>query len=156
MIVSESGKFAFEKKPNAELKFHGTVWYLAGEFGKDARETKENIKKLCRIAKRQGYNLLRFHTTDFLCSSDPAKLAEGFDLYDFLISEAKKNGIYLNLLIANNVFDDSGKSWDARFSAKMKMLMGDEKTRKDWEAHARKQLDHINPYCAVPKIRTGS
>lgn len=149
VIVSEGGKFAFEKKPNAELKFHGTVWYLAGEGGKDVRETKENIKKLCRIAKRQGYNLLRFHTTDYLCSSDPAKLAEGFDLYDFLISEAKKNGIYLNLLIANNVFDDSGKSWDARFSAKMKMLMGDEKTRKDWEAHARKQLDHINPYTGL-------
>ena len=149
VIVSKRGKFAFEKRPKAKLKFHGTVWYLAGERGKDVRETKENLKKLCQIAKRQGYNLLRFHTSDFLCSTDPAKLAEGFDLYDYLISEAKKNGIYLNLLIGNNVFDESKKSWDARFSTKMKMLMGDEKTRKDWEAHARKQLDHINPYTGL-------
>ncbi len=149
VIVSKRGKFAFEKRPKAKLKFHGTVWYLAGERGKDVRETKENLKKLCQIAKRQGYNLLRFHTSDFLCSTDPAKLAEGFDLYDYLISEAKKNGIYLNLLIGNNVFDESKKSWDARFSTKMKMLMGDEKTRKDWEAHARKQLEHINPYTGL-------
>ena len=149
VIVSKNGKFAFEKKPNSRQKFHGTVWYMSGELGKTIDETKANLRLLCKIAKRQGYNLLRFHTTDFLCSPDPAKVLEGFDLYDYLISEAQKNGIYLNLLIGNNVFLNKPNAMDERYALKLKMIMGDEKTRQTWKNHAKKQLEHINPYTGL-------
>ncbi len=149
VVVSKKGKFAFEKKPNAKLKFHGTVWYMGGEAVSDVNKSKENLRKLCKIAKRQGYNLLRFHTSDYLCSKDPAKLALGFDLYDFLISEAGKNGIYLNLLIGNNIFEDGAANWEDRFSMKFRMILGDPKTREQWREHAKKQLEHINPYTGL-------
>lgn len=148
VIVSKKGKFAFEKRQNAKLKFHGTVWYMAGETGKTVEETKRNLSELCKIAKRQGYNLLRFHTTDYICSTDPQKVLEGFDLYDWLIAQAQKNGIYLNLLIGNNIFKNND-DWDDRFSTKIKMIMGDPQTREKWKTHAKNQLEHINPYTGL-------
>lgn len=147
--ISKRGRFVFENRPNKRLKFHGTVWYMAGELGKTDEETKANLTELCKIVKRQGYNLLRFHTTDFLCSPDPIRVQRGFDLYDWLIAEAQKNGIYLNLLIGNNDLGAKGFKWDDRFSLKLKMIMGDPKTREDWRAHAKKQLEHVNKYTGV-------
>lgn len=149
VTISKRGNFTFEKRPHKRQKFHGTVWYMQGEVGKTDEETKANLSELCKIVKRQGYNLLRFHTTDFLCSQDVEKVRRGFDLYDWLIAEAKKNGIYLNLLIGNNDLGAEGFQWKDRFSLKMKMLMGDPKTREDWAKHARKQLEHINKYTGI-------
>ncbi len=149
VTISEDGKLAFENKPNVRQKFHGTVWYMQGEVGKTYDETKTNLKKLCEIVKRQGYNLLRFHATDYLCSRNPEKVQLGYDLYDYLIAQAKKNGIYLNLLVGNNDLNAPNFKWDDRFSLKMKMIMGDKQTREYWRAHAKSQLEHINPYTGL-------
>jgi len=149
VIMTKRGKFAFEKNPKKTVKFHGMVWYMAGEIGKTDDETRANLARLCKIVKRQGYNLLRFHTTDFLCSQDPTRVARGFDLYDYLISEAGKNGVYLNLLIGNNDLGAKDFKWEDRYSLKMKMLMGDPQTREAWRAHAKRQLEHVNPYTGL-------
>ncbi len=149
VTISKDGKFAFENKPNVRQKFHGTVWYMNGEVGKTYEESKANLKKLCEIAKRQGYNLLRFHATDYLCSRNPEKVQLGYDLYDYLIAQAKKNGIYLNLLVGNNDLNAPKFEWNSRFSLKMKMMMGHKQTQEYWKAHAKNQLEHINPYTGL-------
>ena len=58
--------------------------------------------------------------------------------------EAKVGSI--SELIGNNDLGAKGFKWDDRFSLKLKMIMGDPKTREDWKAHAKKQLEHVNPY----------
>jgi hypothetical protein len=52
VTVSKNGRFVFEERPNKRLKFHGTVWYMAGEIGENEQETKANLTELCKIAKR--------------------------------------------------------------------------------------------------------
>ena len=86
--------FEFEKKQGEKVRFWGTNLAIHGPF-----PAKDLAPGIAACLAKQGVNLARIHLyanrTSQICSSDGGVKAELLDKLFFLISELKKNGIYI-------------------------------------------------------------
>ncbi len=148
--ISKNGKFVFEKSPNFEMKFKGTNWRPGGEFHKI--KSKEDIDVLARATRKQGYNMVRWRISMHQKREFDAPYQmkpEILDLYDYFLYAMAREGVYTHLNLASHDLGDPNYKWNDRYEIKLKMLLGDKKTRDDWRKLVAMQLNHVNPYTGL-------
>ena len=145
--VGKSGHFEFEKMPNKKVKFKGTNWRPGDMFGK-AITTHEQIDELAKMARKQGYNLIRWRLSmrkdEFKA---PYQLKNyNKDLYDYFLYAFAREGIYHHLNLSSHDLGDPSFEWEDRFSVKVLMFFGEKKTRESWRKLMHYQLNLVNKY----------
>ncbi len=146
--VSENGKFVFEGAPGKEVKFKGTNWRPGDQFFRIIK-SKEDIDVLAKMARKQGYNMVRWRLSmkgakEFAAPYE--MLPEVLDMYDYFLYAMGREGVYTHLNLSSHDLGDPSFEWDDRYDVKMKMLLGDSETRQAWRKLVNMQLNHVNPY----------
>ena len=158
MMVSKSGKLAFEDSPDVSRRFFGwNGFFITFRIldHPDKAVVQQRLVKLAELTKRQGYDIVRPLAMDGYLMKD-AKADNEFnpdklDNMDRLIAEFKKNGIYTYLTIAAYCVGrkDRTKAFAERNEDKIKMYLGDPAIRARWKSIADKLLSHVNPYTGI-------
>lgn len=163
LVVSSNGRLAFEDSPDIPRRFNGFngLWTTYKDAWQKALASTEkeliyqHIDKLAELIARQGYDIVRPLALEAYIMKDATTDGEfnpqRLDHIDRFIAALKKNGIYTYWTIAayNVGRADGGKAFEERNEMKIKMYLGDAKTRARWKAIAEKQLSHINPYTKI-------
>ena len=146
--IDEKGKFYFEGNPSERIKFKGTNWRPGDHFFNKIK-TKEDIDVLAKIARRQGYNMVRWRISmrqekEFLA---PYQMRpEVLDMYDYFMYAMAREGVYTHLNLSSHDLGDPDFKWSDRYDVKVKMILGDPATREAWKKLVQMQLNHVNPY----------
>lgn len=146
--ISPAGRFVFEGAPNLEVKFKGTNWRPGDQFFRKIN-TKEDIDTLAKMARKQGYNMVRWRLSmrgakEF---SEPYKMIpEVLDMYDYFLYAMGREGVYTHLNLSSHDLGVPTFEWKDRNGVKLKMLLGDKETREAWRKLVHMQLNHVNPY----------
>ena len=145
--IGESGHFEFEKMPNKPVKFKGTNWRPGDSFGRSIK-THEQIDQLAKMARKQGYNLIRWRLSmrkdEF---ESPYQLKEfNKDLYDYFFYAFAREGVYHHFNLASHDLGDPSFTWEDRFNVKILMFFGEPKTRESWRKLMHYQLNLVNKY----------
>ena len=151
LIINTEGKFAFEKRPNDPVRFKGTNWRPGDQFLKTIN-TREDIDILAKMARKQGYNMIRWR----LSMRGGAEFAapyqmrpEVLDMYDYFLYAMAREGVYTHLNLSSHDLGQDGFLWKDRYSVKLQMLLGDKPTREAWRKLVAMQLNHVNPYTGL-------
>lgn len=96
-VKSADGAFTFEKAPEKRVRFYG-----ANNCFTANAPSKEDAVKIAEQYAALGFNIVRIHHYDQLCSTsangNSAELNEEvMDRFDFLFNEFKKRGIYMTI-----------------------------------------------------------
>ncbi len=166
VVLGKSGKFEFANKPGVPIRFKGTNLRLANRFPvkKDIVDpsapivtgelvrTHEDIDEYVKILKKQGYNAVRWRPA-FRGEAEykaPYVYYEDIqDMYDYYIYALKREGVYIFYYLCSNDIGDPDYRWDERQTVKVKMMLGDKRTRASWVKLAKAQLEHVNPYTGM-------
>jgi hypothetical protein len=156
LIVSKKGELVFENEQNRPVR-------LLGFNGiKDIFEAKTNVefqklaRRFAQAARRQGYRLFRVHSLlDYWLSTgskeDMAINPVYLDRWDYLISELKKEGIYIHLVVFSFHLYTKAEAWTFNDRTLHKMMMYlDGKWEMDRFRYAVNTLfNHVNPYTGI-------
>ena len=152
VVLSESGRLGFEKRPDQRVVFFGcsiAPHQVLGAWGR----SKEAMRAWAEAVRRQGYNLVRPHFLDhYLTGASRTDLEfdpEALDRFDYLVACLKENGIYLYLDAMTSWRGyKAGPGWSAQASAARfkSRIFFDESVREHWKTGVRKLLHHLNPY----------
>ncbi len=148
-VVIRNGHFELEKEPGRPLRFLAAAITPNDLF----RLPKDKIAEYIREVKRNGYNMIRTHFLDAVLMKGAAKPLEfnpkALDAFDFMISEMKKNGLYLNFdLMTSWIGYTPGnihKNKDPLKSFKSRIAF-DPAVRENWTKGVEKILTRVNPY----------
>lgn len=146
--IGKDGKFFFEGNPSERVKFKGTNWRPGDHFFNKIK-TKEDIDTLAKVARKQGYNMIRWRISmrkekEF---ESPYKMRpEVLDMYDYFMYAMAREGVYTHLNLSSHDLGDPSFKWSDRYDVKVKMLLGDPATREAWKKLVTMQLNHVNPY----------
>ena len=145
--IGKNGNFEFEKMPNRKIKFKGTNWRPGDMFGNSVK-THEDIDKLAKMMRKQGYNLVRWRISMRKDEFDaPYRLKEyNKDMYDYFLYAMAREGIYSHLNLSSHDLGNPKFVWDDRTDVKILMFFGDEQTREDWRRLVHMQLNLVNRY----------
>ncbi len=147
VIVSERGTMAFEKEPDKDVRFKGFTFYPQHLILKYDNETaRENIRKYAALMPVNGYNLVRIGFDYIKSDKKRDQRAAQYDTIDFLISELKKNGVYIHLPLAWYDIGLKNYNFYKRNDVKIRAIFGDPEVRAIWKETAEEQLNHYNPY----------
>ncbi len=151
VIVSKNGKFAFEKLPEADIRFFGYNGIMSRLLAwNDPQKTKENIRERVAMTRAQGYNAVCFWYSGASLDVDgSSRNAQWIDAIDYLIAELKKNGIYIQYRLAHPDMGQKGYTFERRDEPKFRCLMGDPEMLAVWRNFALKGLTRINPYTGM-------
>ena len=147
VIVSERGTMAFENAPDKDVRFKGFSFYPQSLLNKfDETTARENIKKYAALMPVNGYNLVRIGFDYIKSDKRREERAAKYDQIDFLISEFKKNGIYIHLPLAWYDIGTKDYNFYKRNDVKIRAILGEAEARGMWKETAEEQLNHYNPY----------
>lgn len=155
-VVGRSGLLEFEKQPGKPVRLHGFTSFLPDDVWRTPgdREFRRTVTRFARAARRQGYNLFRMHGLDqwlMLDSQQDMKISPKFlDRWDYIISEFKKEGIYVQFVVFSFNLYSKGSGYQATFRRrnmhKMRLYMGGELEKERFRYGATTLLNHVNPY----------
>ena len=160
VIVNKDGHFAFEKAPDRPIRFLATAEAAASWRGfwanKPQFDSKEKIREYVRQLRLAGYNMIRIHFLDEILLTKAEKdldfNANYLDLFDFLVAECGRNGIYLNMdAMTSRLGYAKGKRWGWKGSPATPgnfkhEIYFSERVRQNWKEGVRKLFTHQNPY----------
>lgn len=146
VIINKDGKLAFESSPDTPARF-------LIHIGADFREVKNktDAENYAAALRRNGYNMVRL-TPDRDLMKSPAGEGEFnpevFDLFQYMVAQFKKNGIYIELdIMASPIGFNVGDSWNPAEKRNFKYsIYWDENVRKNWVAGMKKLLTTVNAY----------
>lgn len=161
IVVGKDGLLTFENAPSKIARFHAfsgpinrSTWYNIPE-----EEFHEKIRLLADQAVRLGYNFFRIHQTldTPMCwgAKEPLSInADSLDRWDYIISEFKKRGIYVQpLILAYGLHSNSPKEYSETLKNsdrhKLMMYLGNEYERTRFRYGAETLLNHVNPYTGL-------
>ena len=151
LIINAQGRFAFETAPDRPVRFYANS-ISGGEL--DACKDHEGVRLFCQEMRKAGFNMIRTHFLDsWLMGGAPGERQfnpQRLDLFDYLVSQLKENGIYLNFDCMTGFLGyTTGKNaWSARLTDecfKGRMLF-DQNIRDNWRWGVETLLTHVNPY----------
>lgn len=155
-VVGRSGLLEFEMQPGKPVRLHGFTSFLPDEVWRTPtdQEFRRRATRLARAARRQGYNLFRMHGLDqwlMLDSQQDMKISPKFlDRWDYLISEFKKEGIYVQFVVFSFNLYSRASGYQATFQRrnmhKMRFYMGGELEKERFRYGVNTLLNHVNPY----------
>ena len=147
VIVSPRGTLAFEKNPDADVRFKGYTFYPRALVLKyDFQTARDNIRKYVAQIRKSGYNLVRMNFDYLKSDALRAERANRYDEIDFLIRELKRNGVYIHLPLAWYDIGTKNYSFPQRNDVKIRAIFGEPEARSMWRETAEEQLNHFNPY----------
>lgn len=133
-VVGRNGLLEFEKQPGKPVRLHGFTSFLPDDVWRtpDDREFRQIVTRFAGAARRQGYNLFRMHGLDqwlMLDSQQDMKISPKFlDRWDYIISEFKKEGIYVQFVVFSFNLYSRSSGYQATFRRrnmhKMRLFMG--------------------------------
>lgn len=148
------GRLGFENAPEKQIRFYGTNICYEGNF-----ISRPLARKLARILRERGYNLLRFHHFGRdLIRNNPAVSTEidpvKMDRMDGIFAEAKAQGIYmsLDLFISRPLRKGEVKEFpDQTVGAKdfKQLIIASPSALENWKKFAANFLTHVNPYTGL-------
>jgi hypothetical protein len=160
--IGKQGKFVFEKKPDAPVRFLAASFGVSPASGAipDAAESK----RLARQLRLTGYNLVRFHMVDAVLMNktranlafDPVQL----DRLYALLAVLKSEGIYWMFDglsssrggFSNSIIDKNKDQWaPSPFNVKTGLYVSDT-YREHFKDLVKKLFLPVNPYTARPII----
>lgn len=157
LVVNENGRAVFEQKPEEPVRMLGFNAIASNLFTTESdSEFKEKITTLARAARRQGYRIFRVH--GFLdrwlsegTSRDMEINPKYLNRWDYLISEFKKEGVYIHLVIFSFNLYTKNHSMTAAERDLHKLMMY---LNGDWEMErfryaADTLFPHVNPYTGI-------
>ena len=158
-IVAANGLLAFEKQPEKNVRLHGFTSGIPDEIWRNCpdEEFRANATAFARAARNQGYNLFRMHGLDgWLCTMTDRDMAinpKYLDRWDYLISEMKKEGIYVQFVVLSfNLYGASSiysETFAKRNMHKMLLYMGNEWERTRFRYGVETLMNHVNPYTGL-------
>lgn len=160
VIINKDGHFAFSKNPAIPVRFFSDVVNRHAFLGfwdlKPQLNTHEKIEAYVRQLRRGGYNMVRIHYLDeVLCDGSEEDYdfnPEMLDLFDYLVCELGKNGIYMNWdCMSNRLGYAKGSRWGWKGHPATPGNFGrdlhfSEAIRENWKTGVKKLLTHKNPY----------
>ena len=147
VIISPRGTMAFEKNPDADVRFKGYTFYPHSLVLKyDFETARDNMRKYAAQIRRNGYNLLRINFDYLKSDTKRAERAYRYDEIDYLIRELKRNGVYIHLPLAWYDIGTKNYSFPQRNDVKIRAIFGEPEARAMWRETAEEQLNHVNPY----------
>lgn len=158
LTVSERGELVFEKEPDKPVRLLGFNGMKNLFETQDNEEFKARAREFARAARRQGYRLFRLHALldRWLCQDSANDMEINpfyLDRWDYLISELKKEGIYVYLVVFSfHLYAksaDNARTFADRTLHKMMMYL-DGKWEMDRFRYAVNTLfRHVNPYTGM-------
>lgn len=161
-VIAPDGSLRFEKAPETPVRLTG---FVMGYWGARALFTytlpgstpKQDIAAFAEQVKRHGYNVVRMHGLWDEYVMDDAKAdgipdPEKLDMVHYLMSELKKNGVYLYFDIAayNLGYRKTGKQ-PGNIAMKAGVMIGDAELRRRWRECA-ELMKQVNPYTGLAPI----
>ena len=151
--VSKRGTICFENDKAVDARFKSfTFGDGVTEMFKledSVEKAKAYASKCARLTRIYGYNLVRVFPDGYRNYLETQKLDVRRDLLDFLYSEFKKNGVYVDLPLG--LYDLGAKNFikGRHDELKIRVLMGDAEAREAWKANALDQLTRVNKYTGL-------
>ncbi len=149
-----NGKFVFENKSDAPIRFYGVNLCFTANY-----LDKETCDKLADRLAMSGYNSVRFHhfdndlaarNKDTTTELDP----ENLDKLEYLFAALKKRGIYITIDLYISRRLKAGEIPELNraitehndFKAAIPVL---DSAYRNWETFSRNLLEHVNPYTGM-------
>ena len=150
VILSGRGTLAFEKTPEKDARFKGFSEYSLPYFLKleKSRRARE-IKRYAESFKTTGYNFARISFEILREHMSDAEREELYDTADMLVSELKRNGVYIHLTLAWYRIGLKEYSFFLRDDVKLRAVFGDPNVRAHWKKSVEFILEHRNPYTGM-------
>ncbi len=158
-IVAPNGLLAFEKQPEKNVRLHGFTSGIPDEIWRNCpdEEFRANATAFAKAARSQGYNLFRMHGLDgWICAMTDKDMAinpKYLDRWDFLISEMKKEGVYVQFVVLSfNLYGASSiysETFAKRNMHKMLLYMGNEWEQTRFRYGVETLMNHVNPYTGL-------
>ncbi len=156
MMINKNGLMAFEKHPDQAVRlmgFTGRLFPLRASKSNFKKEVKEWVGAI----RRQGYNYFRCHGIDKWIMTGATKALEPdpevMDRLDYIFSEFKKGGIYIQLVLFSYTLyeppENFRKMHNSRNLNKLMMFFGRPWERERYKRAATMLLDHVNPYTGL-------
>ena len=167
LVVNGSGKLAAQGEEHIPLRLQGfnfsarpffqlkDYYKMMGEKTLPGPEdnitqSKEKIAEFCRLAKLQGYNLLRLNAVDFLSpQADMDIRPEYLERMDYLLYQMRTQGLYLHLTMAAYIFYLKEPKGHLFNDKKARMYLGDTQMRAAWKYGVETLMNHVNPYTGL-------
>lgn len=156
LTVSEKGELVFEKRPEKPVRLLGFNGEVNLFNTKDDAEFRDRARLFAQAARRQGYRLFRVHSLlDYwLCFGAKADMQINpayLDRWDFLVSELKKEGIYLHLVLFSFGLytEDYSRTASERTLHKLMMYLDGEWELERFRFAVDTIFRHVNPYTGV-------
>jgi len=152
VIPSRSGNLAFEKAPEARIRFYGVNLCFDANF-----TDKKSVDELADTLVRNGYNAVRLHHYDSGLLDRNASDSLTFDKQrldslDYLFSVLKNKGIYITIdFYSVRSFKPGDNIPGAAYvEQEMKALLPvSREAMENWKGFARRLLEHPNPYTGM-------
>ena len=154
-IKRDGDRLYFEKAPEKTVKFFGGNLCEWSCYMK----TRGEIIAMAEAYARLGFNIVRLHHYDRelvdMNSPDGTGLdKEKLDRLEFLVSELKKRGIYVEMdLFISRVIKPSAVPAGFRYlthpSAGKAYFLASEQGLENWKSVVRNLMTHVNPYTGM-------
>ncbi len=156
LTISEEGKLVFEDTPDQPVRMLGFN-EAKGLFESESDALfRERAGRFARAARRQGYRLFRVHglLDRWLCHGSKEDMSINpryLDRWDYLVSELKKEGIYLHLVIFSfHLYQKSGIDvYKDRNRHKLMMYLEGEWEMNHFRYAVNTLFNHVNPYTGL-------
>ena len=156
LTISKKGELVFEKRPEKPVRLLGFNGEVNLFNTKDDTEFRNRARLFAQAARRQGYRLFRVHALlDYwLCFGAKEDMQINpvyLDRWDFLVSELKKEGIYLHLVLFSFGLytEDYSRAMSERTLHKLMMYLDGEWELEHFRFAADTIFRHVNPYTGV-------
>lgn len=154
--ANERGDLVFADAPERAVRINGlNMWPGVLNSITNAPTMdgiKANLRNYVALAKRQGYNMLRFTGFDYFVMVRAEKDLEfnprNLEIMDYLFYRLKEEGLYLYLDLGFSGLYFKG-SWDDKLThrnIKTEFLLGDPAARDNYRRGIGKVLTHENPF----------
>ena len=151
--ISERGGICFSGKKEIDVRFKSfSLWDALEEIFKhedNPLEAKKIVSRYAELIRINGYNLVRMHIDDVKNYTLKDKYESRMDLVDFLLSELKRNGVYVHLSLAAYDLGNDNFTKGSHDEEKIRTLLGDAQMRLAWRKDALRQLDRKNKYTSL-------
>ena len=163
LIINDQGKFSLASTPNKTLKFLMGSWAFGPAEG--GFPSKQEITRYVKQYKLHGYNMMRIgHLELILMQGQPHDFqfnATQLDRFYFLISELKKNGIYIiveGLSTGNGGLGDANLGGNSNtrylgYNNLARRVYFDVDVQQHWKNLIKAMYEGINPYTKSSLIK---